>query len=104
MKISGSQQGTTQDYTINLTYNIMNILLWIVFGAIAGWVATLIKPNTGSKGLLGNLVIGVVGSFVGGFVFNLFGGEGVTGFNVYSLLVAVVGAIVVLAIVGAVRK
>ncbi len=74
----------------------MNILLWIVLGALAGWIAGAI---TGSgKGLLTNIVVGVIGAFLGGWLFNQFGGVGVTGFNLYSLLVAVVGAIVLLVI------
>ncbi len=82
----------------------MNILLWIIFGAIAGWLATLLKSNTGSKGLLGNTLIGIIGSFIGGFIFNFFGGSGVTGFNFYSMLVAVVGAIITLTFVNLLRK
>jgi uncharacterized membrane protein YeaQ/YmgE (transglycosylase-associated protein family) len=75
----------------------VNILLWIIFGALAGWIAGAI---TGSgKGLLTNIVVGVIGAFLGGWLFNQFGGLGVTGFNLYSLLVAVVGAIVLLVIV-----
>lgn len=82
----------------------MNILLWIIFGAIAGWVATLLSSSTGSKGLVGNFIIGIIGSFIGGYVFSLFGGEGVTGFNIYSLLVAVIGAVITLGIVRLIRS
>jgi uncharacterized membrane protein YeaQ/YmgE (transglycosylase-associated protein family) len=75
----------------------MSILAWIVLGLIAGFIGSKIVNKRG-EGLLLDIVLGVVGAVVGGFVFNLFGAAGVTGFNIYSLLVAVIGAIVVLAI------
>ena len=80
----------------------MGILAWIVIGIIAGWLAEQIMKS--SMGLPMNLLIGVIGAFVGGFVFNLFGGAGVTGFNLYSILVATVGAVLLLWIVGLVKK
>ena len=73
----------------------MGILAWIVLGLIAGFIASKIVNHTGS-GLLMDIVLGVVGALVGGFLFSLFGAVGVTGFNIYSMLVAVVGAVVVL--------
>jgi uncharacterized membrane protein YeaQ/YmgE (transglycosylase-associated protein family) len=73
----------------------MSILAWIVLGLIAGFIASLMVKKTGS-GMLLDIVLGVVGAVVGGFLFNQFGAAGVTGFNLYSLLVAVVGAVVVL--------
>lgn len=82
----------------------MGIILWIIFGAIAGWIASLIMKTDAQQGTLLNIVVGIVGAMLGGFVFNFFGEAGVTGFNLYSLLVAVVGAIILLAIVKAVRK
>lgn len=82
----------------------MGILLWILLGALAGWIASLIMKTDAQQGALLNIVVGILGAMVGGFVFNLLGGEGVTGFNLYSLLVAVVGAIILLAIVKAVRR
>ena len=82
----------------------MNILLWILFGAIAGWIASLIMKTDARQGALLNIVVGIVGAMVGGFIFNLLGGAGVTGFNLYSLGVAVIGAIILLAIVKAVRR
>lgn len=80
----------------------MGILAWIVIGIVAGWLAEQIMKT--SMGLAMNLLVGVIGAFVGGFIFNLFGGEGVTGFNLYSLLVATVGAVVLLWIVGKLKK
>jgi len=73
----------------------MGIIAWIVLGLIAGFIASRIVNHTGS-GLIMDIVLGVVGALVGGFVFSLFGAVGVTGFNIYSMLVAIVGAVVVL--------
>jgi uncharacterized membrane protein YeaQ/YmgE (transglycosylase-associated protein family) len=82
----------------------VNILLWIIFGALAGWIASLIMGTNRQQGCLMDIVVGVVGAFLGGLVFSLFGGQGVTGFNIYSLLVAVLGAVILLWIVGMVRR
>jgi uncharacterized membrane protein YeaQ/YmgE (transglycosylase-associated protein family) len=73
----------------------MSIVVWIVFGLIAGFIASKIVNRTG-EGLLLDIVLGIVGAVVGGYIFAFFGHVGVTGFNLYSLFVAVVGAIVVL--------
>ena len=69
---------------------------WIVLGGLAGWVASMFVGTNREQGLLGNIVAGVIGGVVGGWVFSLFGGAGVTGFNPWSFLVALVGAIIVL--------
>ncbi|ADI14995.1 GlsB/YeaQ/YmgE family stress response membrane protein [Truepera radiovictrix] len=84
--------------------DIVSILLWIVFGALAGWIASLIMKTNREQGLLTDIIVGIVGAFIGGFIFNLFGATGVTGFNIGSLLVAIIGAVVLLAIVKAVRR
>jgi uncharacterized membrane protein YeaQ/YmgE (transglycosylase-associated protein family) len=73
----------------------MSILGWIILGLIAGFIASKIVNNTG-EGILLDIVLGIVGAVVGGFIFNTFGAIGVTGFNIYSMVVAVIGAIVVL--------
>jgi uncharacterized membrane protein YeaQ/YmgE (transglycosylase-associated protein family) len=73
----------------------MGILAWIVLGLIAGFIGSKIVNHTGS-GILMDIVLGVVGALVGGFLFSMFGAVGVTGLNIYSMLVAVVGAVVVL--------
>jgi uncharacterized membrane protein YeaQ/YmgE (transglycosylase-associated protein family) len=73
----------------------MSIIGWIVLGLIAGFIASQIVNKSG-EGLLMDIVLGVVGAVVGGWLFALFGAEGVSGLNLYSMLVAVVGAIVVL--------
>ena len=81
----------------------MGIIAWIVFGLIAGWIASKIMHGEGS-GLLMNLVLGVVGAFVGGLLISVVGGVGVTGFNLWSLLVSVLGAVVVLWLYNAFRS
>jgi uncharacterized membrane protein YeaQ/YmgE (transglycosylase-associated protein family) len=79
----------------------MGIIAWLVIGLIAGFIASKIVNHTGS-GIVMDIVLGIVGAFVGGFIFNFFGHSGVTGFNIYSMLVATLGAIVVLFIFHAV--
>ena len=77
----------------------MNIIGWVVLGGIAGWIASMITGRNDQMGCITNIAAGIVGAIVGGWLFSFFGGGGVTGFNLVSLLVAVVGAVVVLAIV-----
>lgn len=72
----------------------MGVIAWIVLGLIAGFIGNrLMGPNSG--GLLTDIVLGIVGAIVGGFLFSLVTGVGVTGFNLWSILVAIVGAVVV---------
>ena len=73
----------------------MSIIAWLVLGLIAGFIASKIYEGSG-QGVIMDIVLGIVGAVVGGFLFNTFGGAGVTGFNLYSMIVAVIGAIVVL--------
>ena len=75
----------------------MSILAWIVLGLLSGFIASQLV-NRGGEGPLLDIVLGVVGAVVGGFVFNLVGATGVTGFNLWSLFVAVIGAVVVLVV------
>jgi uncharacterized membrane protein YeaQ/YmgE (transglycosylase-associated protein family) len=82
----------------------VNILLWILLGAIAGWLASVAMKTRKEQGLLMDIVVGIVGAILGGWIFGLFGAQGVSGFNLYSLLVAFVGAVVLLAIVRAIRR
>jgi uncharacterized membrane protein YeaQ/YmgE (transglycosylase-associated protein family) len=77
----------------------MGIISWIVLGGIAGWLASIITKRNDQMGCITNIIAGIVGAGVGGWVFSLFGGQGVTGFNLPSLLVAFVGAVIVLAVV-----
>ncbi|HLZ01693.1 MAG TPA: GlsB/YeaQ/YmgE family stress response membrane protein [Bradyrhizobium sp.] len=73
----------------------MSIIGWIVLGLIAGFIASQIVNRTGA-GVLMDIVLGIVGALVGGFLFNAVGSVGITGFNIWSMFVAVIGAIVVL--------
>lgn len=77
----------------------MGFIGWIILGGLAGWIASMIQGTDSQMGVVANIIVGVIGAFIGGFVFGLFGGEGVTGFNFYSFLVALVGAVVLLWIV-----
>ncbi len=77
----------------------MELLAFLVLGGIAGWIASLIMGTDASQGIFLNIVVGVVGAFIGGMLFNAFGSAGVSGFNIYSLAVATLGAIVLLFIV-----
>ncbi len=79
----------------------MSIIIWLVLGLIAGFIASRIVESSGN-GVIIDIVLGVIGAVVGGYLFTLFGAAPVTGFNLYSLFVAVVGAVVVLLIYHAV--
>ena len=76
----------------------MGILLWIIFGALAGWIASMFMKSDSNQGFFMDVVMGVIGSVVGGFLMEFFGQSGVTGFNLYSMMVAVLGACIVIAI------
>ena len=80
----------------------MDIILWIILGAIAGWIAGLIMES--SHGIIEDIILGIIGAVVGGFILNAIGQQGVTGFNFYSLFVAVFGAIVLIIIGRLVHK
>ncbi|NCC48528.1 MAG: GlsB/YeaQ/YmgE family stress response membrane protein [Clostridia bacterium] len=82
----------------------MGLLGWIVVGALAGWIASMIVGKNHKMGLLANIVVGVIGAFIGGFIVNLIGGDGITGFNLWSILVATGGAVVLLTLINMVRK
>jgi uncharacterized membrane protein YeaQ/YmgE (transglycosylase-associated protein family) len=79
----------------------MSIIAWIVLGLIAGFIASKIVNNSG-QGIIIDIGLGIVGAVIGGVVFNEFGAAGVTGFNIYSMVVAVVGAVLVLLVYHAV--
>jgi len=81
----------------------VNILLWIILGALAGWIASVIMGTRG-QGVVVDIVLGIVGAILGGWLFQQFGAQGVTGFNLPSLLVAVVGAIIIIAIARLFRR
>ncbi len=81
----------------------MSIFAWLVVGLVAGWIGSMLV-NRGGEGPLLDIVLGVVGAIVGGFLFNYFGHSGVTGVNLYSILVAVVGSVIVLVLYHAVVR
>jgi uncharacterized membrane protein YeaQ/YmgE (transglycosylase-associated protein family) len=74
----------------------MGILLWIVFGALVGWIASKIMGTDESQGGLANIVVGIIGAVIGGFIAELIGLEGVTGFNLGSFAIALVGAMLLI--------
>lgn len=82
----------------------MNFLVWIIFGALAGWLASIVMGANRKMGALANIIVGIVGAIIGGWIMNSFGAAGVTGFNLQSILVAVLGAMVLLFLVGLVRR
>lgn len=74
-----------------------NIAFWVILGGLAGWLANLLTGNRG--GCLRNVVIGIIGSFVGGLIFKYFGGPQISGFNLDSIVVAVVGSVAFLVLI-----
>jgi uncharacterized membrane protein YeaQ/YmgE (transglycosylase-associated protein family) len=76
----------------------MGIISWIIVGLIAGVLAKLIMPGDDSSGFIVTILIGMAGALIGGFVVGLLGGTGATGFNIWSIIVATLGAIILLAI------
>jgi uncharacterized membrane protein YeaQ/YmgE (transglycosylase-associated protein family) len=92
MLISNRQQGAA-----------MSFVAWIVLGLVAGFIGSKLVNRSG-EGLIRDVLLGVVGAFIGGYLFSLFGASGVTGLNLYSLLVAVVGAVVFLVVYHAIFR
>ncbi len=82
----------------------MGIILWIIFGALVGWIASKIMKTDAQQGAVLNIVVGIIGAVLGGWIMSLLGQGGVSGFNIYSFVVALIGAIVLIAIVKAVRR
>lgn len=78
----------------------MGIIAWLLFGALVGWIASMIMRTDEEQGALANIVVGIVGAIIGGFLANtLFDSPGVTGFNVRSILLSIVGAVVLLFVI-----
>jgi uncharacterized membrane protein YeaQ/YmgE (transglycosylase-associated protein family) len=84
----------------NIQEERMGIILWIIFGAIAGWLASVITKRNDQMGCLTNIVVGILGAVIGGWIAGLLGFGGISGFNLGSLIIAVLGAVVLLLIVG----
>jgi uncharacterized membrane protein YeaQ/YmgE (transglycosylase-associated protein family) len=83
---------------------MVEIIAWIVFGALAGWIASMIMGTNAEQGALGNIVVGIIGAFIGGFIVRSLTGSDVSGFNLGSLLTAILGAVILLAIVRMFRR
>ena len=81
----------------------MDLLLYLVLGALAGWIASMIMGTDAQQGAIANIVVGIVGAFLGGLLMNMFGASGVTGFNIYSILVAILGSVILLWVYRAIR-
>lgn len=81
----------------------MNWLAWIIVGGVSGWIASIITRNNKRMGCLTNIVVGVIGGILGGFLMDLAGRSGVTGLNLWSVFVSVIGAVVLLVIINLVR-
>ncbi len=75
---------------------MLNLLLWIVFGAVVGLVATAIMGANRKGSLVTDVIVGILGALVGGLVMSIFGATGVSGFSLYSLVVAIVGAMILI--------
>ncbi len=83
----------------------MGFISWIIVGALAGWIASMIMKTDASMGALANIIVGIVGAFIGGWIVSLFGINVIDGaIRIESILTAILGAVVLLAIVKAVRR
>ncbi len=83
---------------------MLDIIAWIIFGALAGWIASIIMKTNAQQGALGNIVVGILGALIGGFIVESLTDTEVEGFNFTSLLVAILGAVLLLAVVKAFRR
>ena len=81
----------------------MGILAWIVFGLIVGLVARWLVPGEGPGGIIGDIIVGVLGAFIGGWNYGFFGHTGISGFNLASMVCALIGAVVLLWVLRAIR-
>jgi uncharacterized membrane protein YeaQ/YmgE (transglycosylase-associated protein family) len=79
--------------------DLVSILVWVIIGAIAGWLASIVMKTNREQGLILDIIVGIVGAFIGGFIFNALGTAGVTGFNIWSIFVAFIGAVVLLGLI-----
>ena len=79
--------------------NEMGFIAWIIVGAIAGWLASKVMKTSHQQGLLMDIIVGILGAFIGGYLFEKFGETGITGFDIWSVFVAFTGAVVLLAVI-----
>lgn len=77
----------------------MNTFMWIIFGGFVGWIASIIMGTNAKQGIILNIVVGIIGAFLGGWLMTYFGKTGITGFDLYSFFVALAGAILLIAFV-----
>ncbi len=82
----------------------MGLIGWVILGAVAGWLASVITGRNSRMGCLSNIIIGILGAVIGGFLVNLLGGEGVIAFNLKGLGIAVLGAVILLLITGLFKR
>lgn len=82
----------------------MGLLSWLIVGGLAGWLASKVMDTDHKMGLLANIGVGIAGAFIGGFIVGLLGGTGVTGLNISSILVALLGSVVLLWLVKKLRR
>jgi uncharacterized membrane protein YeaQ/YmgE (transglycosylase-associated protein family) len=82
--------------------DLVGIIVWLVIGGVVGWLASLVMRTDAQQGILLNIVVGIVGAFIGGLIFS--GGSINQGLTVYSFIVSLVGAIILLAVVNLVRR
>lgn len=82
----------------------MGIIAWIILGALAGWLASKTMNTNKSMGAIANIAVGIIGALIGGFIMNFFNRSGVDGLNIYSLFVAFLGSIILIAIVKAITR
>lgn len=82
----------------------MGIVTWLILGALSGWIASIIMKKNDSMGAIANIITGIIGAFIGGIVFNFMGAQKVTGLNLHSVLVSVVGACILLWILNKIKK
>lgn len=94
---------TTAKAVNKINYTSMGILLWILFGGIIGWIASLIMNTDAEQGLVLNVLVGVVGAVAGGWLMSIIGETGVTGFNLYSFVVALIGSVALLSLIKMLR-
>ncbi len=77
---------------------MLDIVAWVIFGALVGWIASMIVGTNEQQGAIGNIVVGIIGAFIGGFIMRSVGEE-VSGINLASLIVAVIGAVILLLVI-----
>jgi uncharacterized membrane protein YeaQ/YmgE (transglycosylase-associated protein family) len=82
---------------------IIDIIAWVIFGALAGWIASMITKTNDEQGAVGNIITGIVGAFIGGFLVRLLTGSDVEGFSLTSLIVAIIGAVILISVLKAFR-